>query len=59
MNEWKKEEKQEEEEEIWEMRKGMGVGWFVVGNPAVNVVLVVLGVQNVQKNGGGWFMSKV
>ena len=49
MNEWKKEEKQEEEEEIWEMRKGMGVGWFDVGNPAVNVVLVVLGVQNVQK----------
>ena len=31
------------------MGKGMGVGWFVVGNPAVNVVLVVLGVQNVQK----------
>ena len=41
------------------MRKGMGVGWFVVGNPAVCVVLVVLGVQNIQKNGGGWFMSKV
>ena len=55
----RKKEEQEEEEEIWEMRKRMGVGWFVVDNPAVSVVPVVLGVQNIQKNGGGWFMPEV